>query len=225
MKVTIGNKIKLILFVVISIAIFITAIYIVGQKQQMFSNTFRISAIFKDISGLQTGYNVRFSGINVGAIEAIWQLTDSTVKIDMQIDRLVQRFIKKDAIATIGTDGLMGDKIVIIIPGSGNEKEINSNDIIETIQPVKLEEILLKLQITSNNAEFISNELSAIILNISQGKGTVGKLFMDSLFAEYVQQTIVNIEKGTAGFKENMEAASHNVLLRRYFKKNKNKKK
>ena len=109
-----GHKIKLGIFVSISIALFISGIYFIGQRQQLFGSTFRISGIFKDISGLQIGNNVRFSGINVGIIENIQQITDSTVRVDMMIEEHSRKFIKKNAKAIIGSDGLMGNKILII---------------------------------------------------------------------------------------------------------------
>ena len=89
----------------------------------MFSSTFQISGIFKDISGLQVGNNVRFSGINVGVVEDIQQVTDSTVKVDMQIDEHTRKFMKKNAKAIIGSDGLMGNKIISILPGSPGSKK------------------------------------------------------------------------------------------------------
>src|SRR4051812_16124298 len=91
------NGIKLGIFVSISILLFITAIYFIGQRQQLFSSTFKASGIFKDISGLQVGNNVRFSGINVGIVEEIQQITDSTVRVDMLIEERSRKFIKKNA--------------------------------------------------------------------------------------------------------------------------------
>src|SRR5688572_28278317 len=92
-----GNKIRLGAFVTAGIAILIIGIYFIGQRQRLFSSTFKISGIFKDISGLQVGNNVRFSGINVGIIEEIEQITDTTVRVDMMIDVHTQKFIKKNA--------------------------------------------------------------------------------------------------------------------------------
>src|SRR5471030_1538214 len=106
MKKGAGNKIKLGVFVSISIALFIVGIYFIGQRQQLFNDTFRISGIFKDISGLQVGNNVRLSGINVGIVENIEQITDTTVRVDMMVDEHSRKFMKKDSKAIIGSDGL-----------------------------------------------------------------------------------------------------------------------
>ncbi|HTA81832.1 MAG TPA: MlaD family protein [Bacteroidia bacterium] len=221
MKTETGNKIRLGILVSISILVFIGAIYFIGQRQQLFSSTFQISGIFKDISGLQVGNNVRFSGINVGIVEGIEQITDSTVQVDMLIEEHTRKFMKKNAKAIIGTDGLMGNKIISIIPGTPGKSEIASNDFVETTVPINIDDILLKIKTTSDNSASISGNLAAIVQNIRNGKGTIGELFMDSTLALNVNEAMVNIKQGAGGFKENMNAASHNFLLKGFFKKKK----
>jgi phospholipid/cholesterol/gamma-HCH transport system substrate-binding protein len=216
-----GNKIRLGVFVTVSIALFIAGVYFIGQKQQLFNNTFHVTGIFRDISGLQIGNNVRFSGINVGIIDNIQQISDSSVSVDMLIDESTKKFMKKNVRAIIGSDGLMGNKIVIIIPGAPGKNEISDYDKVETITAVSMDDILEKLKVTSDNSAKITDDLAAIMDNIRNGKGTIGKLFMDTVFAEDLDKTIVSIKQGAGGFKQNMDAAKHNVLLRGYFKKNK----
>lgn len=218
------NNMKLGIFVSIGITLFIVGIYFIGQRQQLFSSTFQLSGIFKDISGLQVGNNIRFSGINVGVIGGIEQITDTTVRVDMIINEGTRKFIKKNAIAIIGSDGLMGNKILMIIPGVVCKQEMVNNDFIATAQPVTMDDILVELKVTTNNAAAITGDLAAIMGNIRDGKGTMGKLFMDSTFALNVEEAIVNIKQGTGGFKKNMDAASHNILLRGYLKKKENQK-
>jgi|SRR6185312_3031376 len=214
-----GNKIKLGVFVSIGLLLFIVGIYFIGERQQLFSQTFEISATFKDIGGLQLGNNVRFSGINVGIVEDIQQVTDSTVKVGMQINEATRKFIKKNAKAIIGSDGLMGNKIVSIIPGPPGQKEVSDNDVIQAIQPVSMDEILNKVKTSTDNAASISSDLAGIMKNIHEGKGTIGKLLMDSTMAQNVGQAMVNIKQGAGGFKQNMDAAGHSILLRGYLKK------
>jgi phospholipid/cholesterol/gamma-HCH transport system substrate-binding protein len=164
---------------------------------------------------------VRFSGINVGIIDNIEQISDTTVKVDMLINEDSKKFMKKNAKAIIGSDGLMGNKIVLIIPGTFGQKEIADNDIIETVVPVTMDDILIKIKVSSDNAANITDNLSAITQNIREGKGTIGKLFMDSTLAKNVDQALINIKQGAGGFKQNMTAASHNFLLKGFFKKRK----
>jgi phospholipid/cholesterol/gamma-HCH transport system substrate-binding protein len=219
MKKTKGNKIKLGVFVTVTVALLVAGIYFIGQKQQLFNRTFQVSGVFKDISGLQVGNNVRFSGINVGIVQDIEQVTDSTVKVDMQVDERTRKFIKKNAKAVIGSDGLMGNKIVVIVAGVPGMQELANNDVIATVQPVNVDEILLNLKVTSNNMADITYDLAGIMKNIHDGKGTIGELFMDSSMAKNVNQAFVNIKQGAGGFKNNMDAAGHSFLLRGFLKK------
>ncbi|MFL5727867.1 MAG: MlaD family protein [Cytophagaceae bacterium] len=209
-----SNKASLGIFVSVAMALLIVGIYFIGKKQQLFSQTFQLCGIFKDISGLQVGNNVRFSGINVGVVDNIEIITDTTVRVDFVMDEKVRKFIKKDARAIIGSDGLMGNKIMIILPGSMGQKEIQHNDSIATSVPINMDDILLKLQITTNNAADITDDLSVITNTIRSGKGTIGKLFMDTVFAENIDMAVVNMKEGAGGFKKNMDAASHSFLLR-----------
>lgn len=218
------NKIRLGIFVSIGLALFIVGIYFIGDKQQMFNKTFQISGFFKDVSGLQVGNNVRFSGITIGVVENVEIVSDTSVRVDFSIEEKTRKFIKRDAKITIGSDGLMGNKVAIITPGTIGSQEIRDKDFLATNIPVSIDEILVKLKITSSNAADITDDLSAIMDNMRSGKGTVGKLFMDTVFAENLDQTLINIKQGAGGFKQNMDAAGNNVLLRGFFKKKKKKK-
>lgn len=216
-----GNNIRLGIFVSAGIALLIGGLYFIGEKQQLFNTTFHINAIFKDINGLQVGNNVRFAGINVGIVDGINQVTDSTVQVEMIIDEKTKKFMKKNVKALISSDGLMGSKIIIILPSPGGKAEIANYDRIETTHAVSVDDILVKLKVAGDNAANITDNLSAIMQNIRDGKGTIGKLFMDSTFALTLDQTLVNIKQGAGGFKENMTAAKSNFLFRGFFKKKK----
>jgi phospholipid/cholesterol/gamma-HCH transport system substrate-binding protein len=224
MKTSTNNKVKLGIFVTASMVLLIAGIYFIGQRQQLFNNTFTVSGIFKDINGLEVGNNVRFAGINVGVVENIQQVTDTTVKVDMVIRDETKKFMKKNAKAIIGSDGLMGNQIVTIIPGPAiaGQKTVNNNDIIATAKTLSVDEILTKIKVTADNAANITGDLAVVMNSIRAGKGTIGKLLMDSAMAGNVNEAMVNIKQGAGGFKQNMNAASHNFLLRGYFKKKEN---
>ncbi|MES2592120.1 MAG: MlaD family protein [Bacteroidota bacterium] len=219
MKKNSNNKIRLGVFVTLGIALFIVGIYFIGNRQHLFSSTFRISGIFKDVNGLQVGNNVRFAGINVGTIENIEIVSDTTVRVDMIIDVGTQKFIKKDAKAIIGSEGLMGNKVMVISPGTSAKEMIKDSDTIQTSIPVNMDDILANLKTTTDNASLITGDLATIMSGIRSGKGTIGKLFMDSSFAMNVDQTMVNLKKSSKGLDENMEAAKHNILFKGYFNK------
>ncbi len=219
-----SNKIRLGMFVSIGLLLLISGIYFIGIKQQLFNSTFQISGIFKDVAGLQVGNNVRFSGINVGVIQNIEMIADTAVRVDMDIEEKVRKFIKKDAKAIIGSDGLMGNKLLTILPGTSGQKTIQNNDFIATTVPVNIDDILLNLEVTSYNAAELTGDLAVIVRNIRMGEGTIGKLFMDTTFAKNIDQTVVNVKQGVSGFNQNMEAAKRNFLFRSFFKDKKDKK-
>jgi phospholipid/cholesterol/gamma-HCH transport system substrate-binding protein len=201
MKKDTGNKIKLGMFVSIGIAILIIGIYLIGEKQQLFRSTFRLSGVFKDVSGLQAGNNVRFSGINVGTVKSINIISDSTVKVEILIDDKTRKFIKKDAVASIGSEGLMGNKILIITPGGGGKSIMEDNDVIATTPPINMDDVIKSLNATISNASDITNDLSKITNNIQAGNGTIGKLLMDQKLASSFDSTFVNLQQGSAGLR------------------------
>jgi phospholipid/cholesterol/gamma-HCH transport system substrate-binding protein len=201
MKKVTSNKIRLGIFISIGIAVFISGIYFIGERQQLFRSTFRVSGIFRDVAGLQAGNNVRFSGINVGTVEDIKIVSDTSVRVEIMIDENIRKFIKKDAFASIGSEGLMGNKILIINPGTGGKKEIENNDIVETAQPIDLDDIMMSLKKTIDNSSDITNNLTKITGNIQSGEGTIGRLLMNKSVAQNFDSSIVDLKQGLSGLK------------------------
>ena len=111
-------KIRLGLFVAGGLTLFVVAIFIIGKQKNLFNPVFEITSTFKNVSGLQVGNNVRFSGINVGSVNNIVIINDTSVRVDMVIKKDVSQFIKTDCKVTLGSDGIVGDKLIIIIQGS-----------------------------------------------------------------------------------------------------------
>ena len=212
-------KIKLGLFVAVGTLLFVFVIFIIGKQRNLFDSVFQVSAEFYNVSGLQVGNNVRFSGINVGTVENIQIVDDTTVQVDMQIRQNVRKFIKSDSRALIGSEGLIGDRLVIISQGSSDSPLAEDGEFLSSNEPVETDEILASLEVTAANAEIISDELAEVMIKINSGSGTIGRLIQDTTIAENLDKTITNLKKGTKGLEENMEAAKHNFLLRGYFKK------
>lgn len=201
------NKIKLGIFVTLGIAIFAAGIYFIGETRKLFSTTFRVSALFIDVNGLQVGNNVRFAGINVGSIEGIQIISDSAVKVDMVIDENTRKFIKKDSKAIIGSEGMMGNKLMVISPGSASAASIEHNDRLGTTIPVSFDEMIGTLKVTGDNAALITGDLAAILDDVRAGKGTAGKILYDKSFAKNLDNILVNLDEGTAGLKNTFNPA------------------
>ena len=212
-------KIRLGLFIIGGLALFVIAIFFIGKQKNLFNPVFKLTTTFYNVSGLQVGNNIRFSGINVGTVDNIDIINDSTVKVDMLIKKDVQRFIKTDCEATIGSSGIIGDRLVVITQGSPGAREIKDGQRIGSKEPVEMDEIMASLRVTGFNAEIISDQLAEIMTRVNSGKGTIGRLIQDTSIAENLSRTILNIRKGSKGLDENMQAAKHNFLLRGFFKK------
>lgn len=212
-------KVRLGLFIIAGLALFFIAIFLIGRQKNMFNPVFNIKAKFNNVSGLMVGSNVRFSGINAGTVDDISILNDSTVLVTMILRKNVMPFIKVDSKATIGSAGVIGDKVMMISQGSATGKLIMDGGQIESVEPIELDAIMQSIEITAYNAEDISVQLSEIIGEINSGHGTLGRLVKDSTFAENINQTIVNLKASSKGLDENMKAAKENFLFRGYFKR------
>ena len=212
-------KIKLGLFIVGGLTLFVLAIFIIGKQKNLFNPVFRLTTTFYNISGLQVGNNIRFSGIVVGTVDNIRIINDSTVKVDMLIKKEVKPFIKSDSEMAIGSEGLIGDRLLIISQGSSDAPLVKEGQRLESVEPVETDAIIASLHVTAGNAEIITQQLAEIMTQINSGHGTLGRLIQDTIIAGNLNQTMVNLKKSSKGLNENMEAAKHNFLFKGYFNK------
>jgi phospholipid/cholesterol/gamma-HCH transport system substrate-binding protein len=216
---TIKFKVRLGLFIAGGLMIFIVAVFIIGRQKNLFVPVYKLTSTFYNVSGLQVGNNIRFSGINVGTVDNIRIINDSTVQVDMLIQKNVQQFIKADCEATIGSAGLIGDRILIITQGGSDAALAKDGQQIASKEPVETDAIMASLQATADNAAIVSFQLAEIMTKINSGNGTLGRFIQDSTIAENINQTIVNLKKSSQGLDENMNAAKDNFLLRGYYKR------
>ena len=210
---------KLGMFVTIGSLLFILAIYFIGKQKNLFGSTFTITSQFKTVNGLEVGNNVRFSGINIGTVEEIRLINDSSVVVSMVIKDNVHEFIKTDARTSIGSDGLMGDKVLTISPGEKSTKVIENGGQLASVRGIEMNDIMKSVKKSMDNVGVISEELAIFSHSMNNGNGALARLVRDDKMAASVSNTLSNLEKGTKGFSENMEAAKSNFLLRGYFKK------
>jgi phospholipid/cholesterol/gamma-HCH transport system substrate-binding protein len=205
MEKTSNQKIRLGIFVLLGSFLFIGVIYFVGNKQDMFNKTVEINALFNNINGLQKGNNVRFSGINVGTVHEIEIINDSTIRVEMKIEEGILSHLKKDAMASIASDGLVGNMIVNIVPGNHSDIPIKPGDVILSANKVTTEELLKTLSSTSDNANLITANLAEITTQISRGKGTVGMLINDAALSDDLKQTIHYLKITSRGTSESVD--------------------
>jgi phospholipid/cholesterol/gamma-HCH transport system substrate-binding protein len=211
-------KIRLGLFVSVGLALLFIAIFIIGKQQNLFNPVYQLSTTFNNISGLQVGNNVRFSGINVGTVDNISIMNDSTVLVELLIQKDVQKFIKTDSEVSIGSEGLIGDKLIIISQGTPGRAARPGGMLISN-EPVETDAIISSLAVTAGYSEIIAQEMADIVIKINTGQGLLGQLIHDSTITRNINATIENLKSSSQGLEENMEAAKNNILLRGYFKK------
>lgn len=216
---TIKFKVRLGLFIAGGLVIFIVAVFIIGRQKNLFVPVYKLTTNFYNVSGLQVGNNIRFSGINVGTVENIEIINDSLVEVDMVIQKNVQKFIKTDCEASIASAGLIGDRILVITHGSADASPAADGQHIQSKEPVESDAIIASLQITANNAAIVSSQLAGILIKVNSGSGTLGRFIQDSTIAENINQTILNLKKSSKGLDENMSAAKENFLFRGYYKR------
>jgi phospholipid/cholesterol/gamma-HCH transport system substrate-binding protein len=212
-------KIRLGLFVAGGLALFVLAIFIIGKQKNMFDPVYKLNTTFYNVSGLQVGNNVRFSGINVGTVDKITIINDSTVKVVMLIKKDVQKFIKSDCEVAIGSEGLIGDRLLVITQGGTDTPVAKDGQHLYSAEPIEIDAIMTSLQVTAENAEVISQQLAEIMFKVNSGEGTLGRLIQDTSIANNLSQTMVNIKRSSKGLDENMNAAKENFLLRGYFRR------
>ncbi|TCD01508.1 MlaD family protein [Pedobacter psychroterrae] len=310
------NNIKLGAFVLSGLVLLILAFFIIGKNKNLFGNEFKLKVRFSNLNGLTEGNNVLFSGLQAGTVKEIELINDSTIEVIMQINSKVKSFINKNAVAAVGTEGLMGNKVVNISPVKGVSQKVSEGDLLQAKNMANMDEIIEKLSQTNNNVASISEvlkgtvmridssailklindeaigislkgslekiyqttsnanqmtfELNQLVSGIRKGKGTAGMLLTDtlmtatlqdavlqirsasinanemtkqmnatvkdlshtltdgkgpvntllkdSLMAKNISLTMENLQKGTDGFNQNMEALKHNFLFRGYFR-------
>jgi len=221
MKTSGGLKWKLGLFIVVGSVLLVFGLFFIGKQKNLFVSVFPIKAVFNNVSGLKVGNNVRFGGIAVGTVDGIQLLSDTSVQVNMNIKSEVRKFIKQDASASIGSDGLVGDRVVLISPGSMNREPVKDNEILVSHAPVETEQIMAGLKTSADNAAIITQQLAEVAYKVNHGRGIISRLLGDSSLGNNLNATMVNLKKGSAGLNENMEAAKHNFLLKGYFNKKK----
>lgn len=312
------NNVRLGAFVLAGLTFIIVLLYLIGKNQHLFGSSFVLKVQLDNVQGLKSGNNVRYAGIDVGTVKKINILNDTTMQVEMVIDELVKPVIRKNAIVSIRTDGLVGNKVVEISSSKTPASPVEDGDVLSARKSIDTDEMLRTLSKTNNdlaiiteglkttigkinnstalwnllNEEGIPNhlkksaynihqatdkanrmiaDLQSIVLgvkngkgslgaivtdtalgqnlnaavlkikevgdqadrlsqqissavkgiqkDIDQGPGTVNALLKDSVMANKLNRSLENIQKGTDGFNQNMEALKHNFFFRGYFRK------
>jgi len=177
----------------------VIAAYLIGSQQNLFGNTISIHTTFKNVSGLQKGNNVRYSGIIIGTVSGIEMENDTTIRVRMLIEENMREHIKTNAVAAIATDGLVGSMIINIIPGDGVAPLVKSGDEIQSLSRIATADMLSTLSVTNENAALLTEDLLKVTASLKDGKGTLGRLLNDTLLARDLQETLTNLKNASSG--------------------------
>jgi len=191
---------KLGMFVILGLLLLVVTIYFVGKQKNMFGSTFQLKSQFRRVSGLKAGNNVRFAGIDVGTVDDIEMMTDTCVTVNFVIRNEMRKFIKTDARVSIGSDGLMGDKVLIIYPGNNSTEIIKNNGVLASTNALEMEDIMQSVKKSVDNAGIITAQLAEFTFKMNNGKGSLSKLISDEEFANSLKGTLMNLQTSSNQF-------------------------
>ncbi len=188
MKRSQKHSLKLGLMVAVGIVLFSVAIYYIGSQQNLFSSTITIKSYFRNVSGLVEGNKVRFSGITVGYVSHIEIIEDTTILVEMSVDKNISKFVRTDSRAEITSDGLMGSKILNIHPGSSNAERITENDFIRTQTSPDFQDVIEEAQKIIEGSQLTIDNLLEISNKINNGEGDLARLLNDNTLTTKLNQ-------------------------------------
>lgn len=176
-----STTVKLGLFIFLGITIIVITIFLLGDKNQLFKSTFTVKAYFRDIQGLRSGAMVRLSGIDVGSVKSLNIVSDTTgrVEVTMKLVEDIHQFIKTDSHASIETEGLVGNKVVVLSVGSANAETITDQGTIIAREPIGFGAIIVETQGIMQYTKQMTKDLAEIVQRVNNGEGSIGKLLKD----------------------------------------------
>ncbi|MFT3701032.1 MAG: MlaD family protein [Agriterribacter sp.] len=182
------------IFVAVGIVIFMVGIFTLGGQQKTFVKTITLTAVFDDVSGLQQGNNIWFSGVKVGTVKKIEFMGNAQVKVTMHIEQKAQEFIHTDAKAKVGTDGLIGNKIIVIYGGSQKAPSIEGNENLAVEKTLSTDDMLATLQENNMNLIDITRDLKTVSKKLVAGNGSLGALLNERTLYDELQAVVTNLQ-------------------------------
>jgi phospholipid/cholesterol/gamma-HCH transport system substrate-binding protein len=216
-----SQNLRLGAFIVITLAIFASAVFLIGGRESMFHPSYKVRADFDNVAGLNEGADVRVGGIRKGSVKHIElpKRSDGKVVVLMDLQKETQSIIKQDSLADIKSEGMLGDKYVEITFGSIDAASLQGGETIGSRPPVdisdlfgKANQILDTTQVALDNVKNATSNISDISSKINTGQGTVGALINDKTIYNQAAATVTSMH-------EDMDALKHNFLLKGFFNK------
>jgi len=206
-----NTPLKVGIFIFLGLVILVIAIFTLGGQKKTFVKSVTINAVFDDVGGLLKGANVWFSGVKVGTVKSISFYGDRQVLVSMSIDQHAESHIHKDAMAKIGSDGLIGNKIVVIYGGTETAPQAESNSFLTVEKALTTDDMLATLQTNNKNLVEITGSFKSIAHKIDSGNGMLATVLNDPAMSNKLQATINNLQEISSNFKAT-SATSRTVL-------------
>lgn len=197
--INVSKRMAVGLFITIGVAILIAAVFVVGGQHKAFVKSIHLHILFDNVQGLQTGNNIWLSGIKVGTVKSIAFSGNSQVAVTLSIDKQAQPHIRKDSKCRISTDGLIGNKIIVIDGGSDASPMVENNDSLPSEHLAGTEELMSTLEKSNNNLLEITGNLKTISKRLTESQGTLGQLINDPAIADRLKGSLDNLRNATAG--------------------------
>lgn len=191
-KITVG------IFILVGLVIFVLGVFTLGSQKKVFVKSISINVVFDDIQGLKTGNNVWFSGVKIGTIKKIQFFGTSQVQVFMDIEEETHKYIHKDSKASISSDGLIGNKIIVLTGGSTKFPFVEDGDRLQVNTALSTDEIMKTLQLNNENLVDITGNFKVLAKNLVDGKGAAGALLADEQIAKDFKTIVVNLKNTTA---------------------------
>jgi phospholipid/cholesterol/gamma-HCH transport system substrate-binding protein len=185
-------------FLSLGLVIFILGVFTLGGQQKSFDKSIHISAVFDDVAGLKKGNDIWFSGVKVGTISGIKFVGISQVNVLMKVDQNTQQYIHRNSGVRIGSDGLIGNKLIVIDGGSPQAPVVQDGDVLQAEKLLSTDDMLKTLQQNNQNLLAITTDFKLLSHKILQGKGTVGALLADSTMGVQLRNSMHNLEAATS---------------------------
>jgi phospholipid/cholesterol/gamma-HCH transport system substrate-binding protein len=197
MKKRTTNSVKLGIFVLTGLAFLILTLYMIGRNKNLFGSTFSVKTQFANVQGLVAGNNVRYAGIEIGTVKRIYIINDTLVEVLMVVDEDMRRVIRTNAVASIGSDGLMGNKVINIAAGRGEAAFVHKGDVLVSRQPIDMDEMLRTLERTNTDVGVIAVNLKNLSSRLNTSSGLL-TLLDDKSMPQNLKAAAANVQAATA---------------------------
>jgi phospholipid/cholesterol/gamma-HCH transport system substrate-binding protein len=185
------------LFIFTGMIFLLGGILMVGNLHETFKKKMELVSVFDEVNGLQTGANVWFSGVKIGKVKDIMLNKNRNVLVTLAIENSAQQFILKDAQAKIGTDGLIGNKVVVIYGGTEKSESVRDGDTLRVGSTYSTENMMNTLQKNNENLLAITTDFKKISHKLTMNEGTVGKLLNDNTLYDNINSVAMSLNEAS----------------------------